>query len=98
MILKFDFSVQRWIVRTIMAARSKFICSLCDKQYDFKSRYDRHLTSAGHQMMVDILELSKNSSQREVDQSVARYSTSPSLASSLIEVEGKFVWYLNEWK
>ena len=30
-----------------MEAHSKFICSLCDKQYDFKSRYDRHLTSAG---------------------------------------------------
>ena len=62
MILKFDFSVHALhCAHDInMAARSKFICSLCDKRYDFKSRYDRHLTSTGHQMMVDILERSKN--------------------------------------
>lgn len=29
----------------------RFFCDLCDKKYDFQSRYDRHLASAGHRRL-----------------------------------------------
>ena len=38
-----------------MATRSKYFCELCEKIYDFKSRYDRHLASAGHRNLEEFL-------------------------------------------
>ena len=35
--------------------RFKFYCDICDKSYDFKSRYDRHLISAGHIQLQQVL-------------------------------------------
>ena len=34
-----------------MAEGSNFFCALCEKQYDFRSRFDRHLANSGHRML-----------------------------------------------
>ena len=39
-----------------MAARSKFVCELCDKTYDFQSKYDRHLLSSGHCRLLETVQ------------------------------------------
>ena len=39
------------------AERSCFFCALCDKHYDFRSRFDRHLASSGHRMLEEIQKL-----------------------------------------
>ena len=38
-----------------MAKRLKFVCELCDKHYDFRSKYDRHLVSSGHRCLEETI-------------------------------------------
>ena len=39
------------------AMDSCFFCALCDKHYDFRSRFDQHLASSGHRMLEEIQKL-----------------------------------------
>ena len=40
-----------------MAKRLSFYCDLCDKSYDFRSRYDRHLLSSTHRDLEGAIKL-----------------------------------------
>lgn len=48
-----------------MAERSSFFCALCEKQYDFRSRFDRHLVSSGHRMLEEIQKLNQPSTSTD---------------------------------
>lgn len=37
--------------------RSNFFCDLCEKGYDFRSWFDRHLASAGHRRLAEMQNL-----------------------------------------
>ena len=37
----------------------EFYCDICDKNYNFKSRYDHHLISAGHIQLQQLLTLER---------------------------------------
>ena len=62
-----------------MATRSKYFCDLCEKNYDFKSRYDRHLASAGHRNLEELLNHQPvdETSDPAVEQDVVRSSSPP---------------------
>ena len=38
---------------------AEFYCDICDKNYNFKSRYDRHLISVGHIQLQQLLTLER---------------------------------------
>ena len=42
-----------------MAKRLSFYCDLCDKSYDFRSRYDRHLLSSTHRDLEGAIKLQR---------------------------------------
>lgn len=35
--------------------RAKFVCQLCDKHYEFRSKFDRHLVSSGHRCLEETI-------------------------------------------
>ena len=48
-----------------MAEGSNFFCALCEKQYDFRSRFHRHLASSGHRMLEEIQKLNQPSTSTD---------------------------------
>ena len=53
----------------VMAERAKFSCSLCDKHYDFRSRYDRHLANYGRRILEDVVKHQDNDLHLESEHS-----------------------------
>ena len=40
-----------------MMAERHFFCAVCEKNYDFSSKYQRHLASSGHRTLEEIQKL-----------------------------------------
>ena len=53
-----------------MAERSSFFCVLCEKHYDFRSRFDRHLASSGHCMLEEIQKLNQGGTSSVTESTV----------------------------
>ena len=53
-----------------MAERSSFFCVLCEKHYDFRSRFDRHLESSGHRMLEEIQKLNQGGTSSVTESTV----------------------------
>lgn len=48
-----------------MAIRGGYFCALCEKRYDFRSRFDRHMASLGHQMLEKTYKASQEKQSTE---------------------------------
>ena len=70
-----------------MAKRLSFYCDLCDKSYDFRSRYDRHLLSSTHRDLEGAIKLQNFSvPETQSDPCLLPSSTTESRSVSRIPV------------
>ena len=66
-----------------MAGRAKLSCSLCDKHYNFRSRYGRHLASYGHRILEDVVKHQDDDLHLESELSQSDITDQPSCSTSL---------------
>ena len=47
-------------------ATSRFYCYVCLKDFNFSSRYERHIQSSSHQRMEEVLNLQDDTNSRQL--------------------------------
>ena len=58
-----------------MADRSTFFCSLCEKDYYFRSKFDRHLRSASHKLQENVRKITSESRKRSAPSTISELAS-----------------------
>ena len=68
--------------RVMVAKRSRFYCDLCNKGYEFRSKYDRQLVSSTHLNLEDAMILQRNIEYNECVLPASTFTSRPNVSVS----------------